>query len=589
LLGKVLGKGSFGTVFLAQQLSLDLRRVALKITACPGGEAQTLARLEHDHIVQLLSNKVVRFKGQDLRLLCMRYEPGATLEQVIQALRQRDRGEWNGRAILEIIDRLSTHPVPLHPAALRDRQLLGEADWVQAVCWIGARLAEALDYAHAQGPIHRDVKPANILMNGYGRPMLTDFNLSSNRHRRADSGPEIFGGTLPFMAPEHLDAFSRQQAAAAEAVDRRSDLYSLGVVLFEMLTGRLPFEQAMPAPVTLEAVRAMATARRAGAPSPRDEHPDVPEVLAQVVRRCLAPPPDNRYQTGAELAQALEDCHAIRAVERNLPPAGFLGRPASRRPFLWLSSFILLPHVLGSLVNIAYNKTQIIDGLEIAARQEAFFRLVLAYNAVVYPACLVAMGWLIAPVFRTWRALRRSEAVDNTQVAAGRRKALRWSRWVVGLSCAGWLPGAILFPLAISFMAGPIHREVFGHFLVSFTVSGLIALTYAYFGVQFMVLRFLYPQLWFDPQGFREGVVADFRLRKPRLWVFQLLAGVIPLAGAIMILAGGAHLSGDAMFRLLATALILLGMAGFGLAILANNFLSQTLAALIGRGAGPIG
>jgi serine/threonine protein kinase len=575
---RVLGRGSFGTVFLAQQLSLD-RQVALKVTTDPGHEAQTLARLEHDHIVQVFSEQTVHHRGRDLRLLCMRYEPGTTLEQVIRSLRQGDRGSWSGRAVLEAIDRLSTHPAPLHLAALRDRELLAAADFIQAVCWIGARLAEALDYAHGQGRVHRDIKPANILMNRYGRPLLADFNLSVNAQRLGDTIP--FGGTLAYMAPEHLDAFNPAEATAAEAVDRRSDVYSLGMVLFELLTGRRPFAGTLAGADPCQALRALAAARRAGVPSPRRHHPAVPEVLDRVLRRCLEPQPDRRYATAAELAQALEGCRALRRIERELPPPGPLVRRALRRPFAWLVVLTLLPHLLGSLVNIPYNQLQIVSSLG-EAQQLVFVLLVTAYNAVAYPVCLAVLACLIGPALRTWRALTQGRVDDPAQVTAVRRRVLTWPRWAVGVSCAGWLPGGVVFPLAISLLAGPIRLDVFGHFLVSFTLSGLIALTYSYFAVQVVALRVLYPRLWVDARDLPQRVAEELGSRAPRLGLFQLLAGTVPLAGALLLVSLGPDPSGDYMFRLLATGLILLGLAGFGLAVAANRLLARTLAVLTG-------
>src|SRR5262249_39055693 len=147
---------------------------------------------------------------------------------------------WGGQAVLEAIDTLSSHQAPFDPSALRDREALAGCDFVEAVCWIGGRLAEALAHAHRPGVLHRGLKPAHILMNRYGRPLLADFNVSHDPHQvRGREG--MFGGTLAYMAPEHLDAFNPDDPTPPEAVDRRSDIYALGMVLFELLTGRLPF------------------------------------------------------------------------------------------------------------------------------------------------------------------------------------------------------------------------------------------------------------------------------------------------------------------------------------------------------------
>jgi eukaryotic-like serine/threonine-protein kinase len=115
--------------------------------------------------------------------------------------------KWNGADFLKAIDELSTQPTTLEPALLRDREFLGACDFVQVVCWIGSRLAEALDHAHRQGILHRDIKPGNILFNCYGRPMLADFSLACPSLPESQSDSQAFGGTLSYMAPEHLDAF----------------------------------------------------------------------------------------------------------------------------------------------------------------------------------------------------------------------------------------------------------------------------------------------------------------------------------------------------------------------------------------------
>src|SRR5262245_60397788 len=187
---EVLGAGSFATVYLAEQVSLG-RSVALKVATTEDDEARTLASLEHEHIVPVYSETLDRDRG--LRLMCMKFVAGTDLEKVQRELAGRATASWGGQAFLDAIDRLCRHEAMFDLAALRDRERLADCDFVEAVCWLGSRLAEALAHAHSRGVLHRDVKPANILLNRYGRPLLTDFNLALGPLARSH---EHFGGTV---------------------------------------------------------------------------------------------------------------------------------------------------------------------------------------------------------------------------------------------------------------------------------------------------------------------------------------------------------------------------------------------------------
>jgi serine/threonine protein kinase len=579
----LLGEGSFGQVFRARQLTLD-REVALKITGQRGSEARTLASLEHDHIVQVFTEDVDPVRG--LRLLCMQYIPGTTLAQILRRLRERPQHDWSGASVLEVIDQLTCHPAPFHPAALRDRELLAGADLTETVCWLGARLAEALDHAHCRKVLHRDIKPANILLNHYGRPFLADFNLSLSARLEPTAGGTLFGGTVAYMAPEHLEAFGATDAGSRrKVVDERSDIYALGLVLFEMVTGQRMFGgEPLPVPGALAngetewraALYRLAAGRRTANLSARQLNSQVSETLDRILRRCLDPDPGKRYQTAKDLAGALDGCRELRRIELELPAAGPITRVAGRDPFLVLVVLTFLPHVFGSLLNISYNSLRIVGDLT-AAQQLTFNRLVLGYNTIVYPLCLMGLYHVVVPVWRTWLQLTRADAVTPEQVAAARQRALSWPRWVVGLSSLGWLPGAILFPTILHFAAGPIRAAVFGHFLISFLLSGLIALTYSFFGVQFIVLRIVYPRLWVDCTDLHEATRRELGPLENRLRLFQILAGVIPLAGAVLMVAVGPEISGYRTFRLLVTGLITMGMAGFGVAVLVNVLLLRIL------------
>jgi len=572
-----LGAGSFGRVYLARQVSLD-RLVALKVSANRGHEARTLARLEHAHIVQVFSEIVD--PARDLRLLCIQFIPGTTLEHVIEGLAERSPRRRSGRAVLEILDAVDTGPAPFDPAALREREFLAGCDYVEAVCWLGARLAEALAHAHGLGVLHRDIKPANVLLNRYGRPFLADFNVAFAASRDGETA-DTFGGTLAYMAPEHLDAFVPGGTTPAEAVDERSDLYSLGLMLFELFDGRRPFDHEPRPGRPAEVLRALAEERRAGPPALSAA---VPGPVACVVRRCLEPDPARRYQSAADLARALDGCRELRGVEKALPPAGPLTRGLERFPFALGFLLVLLPHVLGSVVNVGYNALRIAERLR-PEQKATFHRLVFEYNAVTYPFCIVLMLALVLPLRRVRRELAGPEPPSAARVAAARRSVLRLPLWCVVLSCVGWLPGGVLFPFGIDRLAGPIAADVYHHFLISFTISGVIALTYSFFAMQYVSLRVLYPQLWTDARDVRATARAELAGIDRRLAWFQILAVLIPLSAAVLMVGVGPEefTEGYGTFRLLVTAMIALGMTGLGVAMVVSRRLHETLAALTGE------
>jgi serine/threonine protein kinase len=574
---RVLGAGSFGRVYLARQTSLG-RPVALKVSAAhgsgtPGGEARTLARLEHAHIVQVFSETVD--PERRLRLLCMQYVPGATLEEIGAVLGRHDRRMWNGQLILDILDAANSDTVPLDPAALREREFLACCPFDEAVGWLGARLAEALAHAHALGVLHRDVKPANVLLNRYGRPMLADFNVAF-----VAGGPAALGGTLTYMAPEHLDAFVH--TGPTTAVDERADVYSLGVVLFELLAGGPAFGPPRRG-TAAELVRELMAQRRVGPPD-LPLGAAVPVPLAATLRRCLEPDPACRFQSAAELARALDGCTELRHVDKALPRAGALTRALQRWPLVLGCVLVLLPHLVGSVVNVSYNALRIVGELT-APQKTAFFQFVLGYNAVVYPACVALLILLGLPPGWVRRRLARRDFGDPQEDARARQLVLRLPLWAVLLSCVGWLPGGLLFPLWIDFVAGPIPGDVLLHFLVSFTISGLIALTYSFLAIEYVALRVLYPALWSDAHDLRTVARTELRGQGRRLGWAQLLAVLIPLLAAVLMVGVGPEefsQAGYRTFRLLVTALIALGMAGLGVAMAVSRLLNDTLAALTG-------
>src|SRR5262249_40930402 len=240
-----------------------------------------------------------------------------------------------------------------------------------------------------------------------------DFNVSVAGARR--SSGELLGGTLDYMAPEYLALFAGASGSTA-SVDRRCDVYSLGVVLFELATGRFPFTRE--GPQTHIAEQAMLAPSPAVIALPGPSH--------RVLLRCLHPNPAQRYQSGVELAQALQNAGELLAAERLLPPGGKLTRATQARPFLMLVALTFLPHLIGSVVNIAYNAIQITLNGE---QQQAFQWLVIGYNAVMYPLCLFLAYRVIRPVYVGWQALHSPEGLSNADLDRLRTRALRLGDW----------------------------------------------------------------------------------------------------------------------------------------------------------------
>ena len=194
----------------------------------------------------------------------MPYFGRVTLADLLAA--PRTRSARTGSDLLAVLDELET-PQQARPRA-EAREALRGRSFAQAIAWWGARLAEALQYAHDCGVLHHDIKPSNVLVTADATPMLLDFNLAR------PSGPDgqrssSIGGTLAYMAPEHIDAvaeFGNDEGGHHSRLDCRADIYSLGVVLHEALGLSHPFWRPELDGASPGELRALIAVRRAAAP-----------------------------------------------------------------------------------------------------------------------------------------------------------------------------------------------------------------------------------------------------------------------------------------------------------------------------------
>jgi hypothetical protein len=250
-----------------------------------------------------------------------------------------------------------------------------------------------------------------------------------------------------------------------------------------------------------------------------------------------------------------------------------------RRPFLWLILMVVLPQLAGSAVNIAYNATQI-GGKLTPEQKQLFTQLIIGYNAIVYPIALTLFILAVRPVWKCWNALASAEPLADGYVESARRKALRLPLWTAALTAFGWFPGGFLFPAIIFLAHPPLSMDTAGHFVTSFCMSGLIALAYSLCGVEFVVLRALYPGMWRNARDFEHSAKQELAAVPKHLFWIIVLAVAIPLLAAIMSLVLGDNPVD--MIRILAAGLIFLGIAGLGVAIVVSRVLSRVAQALTG-------
>jgi serine/threonine protein kinase/tetratricopeptide (TPR) repeat protein len=311
-----LGEGGFARVFLAEQSDLGRRLVVVKVSTRITPEPWLLAQARHSHIVEVLWHSLI--EDGSLQVICMPFLGGATLAAILADRRRRGGKPCSGRDLLGELDRVSAPEYPRFDLGLPAREIIARLSYPKAVAWIVARLAGALDHAYSRGVLHGDIKPSNVLLTAAGEPMLLDFNLAVGWQCAGSNDlPVDLGGTLAYMAPERLRAVSQPEVAARPtAADRhRADLYSLGMVLFETLTGHTPDHPQGSLRAPRELAAAFALSRQQGVDTLiRSGRLALAPGLRSILTRCLAPDPAERYHRACELAEDLERWSSDRSL-----------------------------------------------------------------------------------------------------------------------------------------------------------------------------------------------------------------------------------------------------------------------------------
>jgi serine/threonine-protein kinase len=297
-LEELVGTGGMSSVFRAHDRLLD-RKVALKILHQQYNddgeyverfrrEARAVAALSHPNIVTVID----RGEHEGRQFIVFEYVDGENLKRLIER-----RG-----------------PAP-----------------VATVLELGMQIARGLSFAHQQGLVHRDVKPQNVLLNGDGQAKVTDFGIARSldmKHGMTQTGTVL--GTSDYIAPEQ---------AQGQHVDEHTDVYSLGVVLYELLTGQVPFPGENFVAVAM---------RHINEPPPpiRDKRPDVPPRVEAAIRCAMAKDPADRFPTMTDFCRELEACLAeLQGGATTVAPAAAPGRASRRRrasPWPILAAVVVL-------------------------------------------------------------------------------------------------------------------------------------------------------------------------------------------------------------------------------------------------------
>jgi len=558
-----LGSGAFATVFLARQRSLQ-RLVALKASANAGTEPQTLAQLEHPHIVRVYDQRIDA--ERDLRLLYMQYVAGGTLQDVVKQVRLAPPHERSGRTALAAVDAALDRAGQGMPAASAARQSLAAASWPETVCRLGIQLASALNYAHRRGVLHRDLKPANVLMTAEGAPRLADFNISFCSKVEGATPAAYFGGSLAYMSPEQLEACSPNHDRKPEDLDGRSDIYSLGIVLWELLCGERPLSDEPLQTGWSDTLEAMINRRRLGlglADTARLGSALLPG-MRELLLDCLQADPNRRPASAAEVESRLRLCLHPDAQRLLAPRSRSWQQWALRWPTASIVLIPLLVNAAGAAFNTVYNLAEVVP----PGAEGPFWKVQIIINGIAFPIGIAVLVVLAGPL----RRALFTKSGDLNQPA--RLRTLGMGHLVAVVGIVEWIVAGMLYPALMHWAGAPLGAHHYLHFFISLALCGMIAATYPFFGVTALAVREFYPRLLpTDPPG--EPDAAGLARLSRRTWGYLILAASLPMLAVVVLVLIGSQRGRLALGILGAGSLL-----GFGLIFYLARAIQVDLATL---------